>query len=38
MIYFKKQFIEELDPENYNMLSDREKLDILLRLYNLAKS
>jgi hypothetical protein len=38
MIYFKKQFVEELHNENQENLTLEEKLENLKRLYSLAKS
>ena len=38
MIYFKKQFAEELHNEDLDKLSHEEKIESLGRLYSLAKS
>ena len=38
MIYFKKQFCEELHNENIDLLSNEEKIQNLRRLLGLAKS
>jgi hypothetical protein len=38
MIYFKKQFAEELHNENIENLSHEDKIENLKRVYSLAKS
>ena len=38
LIYFKKQFAEELHSDNIQSLTHEDKLETLKRLYSLAKS